>query len=80
MALCHFCAILNTSIDNTLQYSAWWTPFIYLKKVFPKEWNPGSASADMIRAILAHPSIDMEDRTTLLDQVRRDILFTHYAI
>ncbi|KAG1837976.1 hypothetical protein DFJ58DRAFT_734071 [Suillus subalutaceus] len=43
-----------------LQVSAWFSPLLYMAKAHGKDWTPGSASADMIRAIMCHPDYDPE--------------------
>ncbi|KAI6138097.1 hypothetical protein BKA82DRAFT_4367627 [Pisolithus tinctorius] len=37
-----------------LEYASWWTPLIHHDKFHPWDWSPGSASGDMVRAVLAH--------------------------
>ncbi|KAI6010563.1 hypothetical protein EDC04DRAFT_2905830 [Pisolithus marmoratus] len=65
-------------IQSTIfEISSWWTPYIYAAKIHPKEWNPGSASADMRRAVLAHPDYHVDSRNLLWDKIVL-ILFESY--
>ncbi|KAI6098727.1 hypothetical protein F5141DRAFT_1066787 [Pisolithus sp. B1] len=48
-----------------------------LPKVFLQEWSPGSASADMIWAIMGHPSILLKRHSAVCDEVI-STLFHHY--
>ncbi|KAG9309437.1 hypothetical protein JVU11DRAFT_10691 [Chiua virens] len=67
-----FLALKNTSMifarpaslmmTAQISVSSWFTPYVYLVKAHGREWLPGSASADMIRAILGHPSLNTENR------------------
>ncbi|KAI5988678.1 hypothetical protein F5J12DRAFT_786806 [Pisolithus orientalis] len=43
-----------------LEYASWWTLFIHHDKFHPQDWSPGSASTDMVRAVLAHRSLKMD--------------------
>ncbi|KAI6013307.1 hypothetical protein PISMIDRAFT_11860, partial [Pisolithus microcarpus 441] len=79
-----FCAFLTSSemrdrdmFTIVSQFSSWWSPYIYSAKVFPREWSPGSPTADMIRAIMAHPSIMPKKRMNVCDEVISAI-FNHY--
>ncbi|KAI6001145.1 hypothetical protein EDC04DRAFT_2908696 [Pisolithus marmoratus] len=65
-------------IQSTIfEISSWWTPYIYAAKIHPKEWNPGSASADMRWAVLAHPDYHVDSRNLLWDKIVL-ILFESY--
>ena len=61
------CAISKLRFNS--QMSSWFSPFVHCVKLFPKEWSPGSASADMIRAIYAHPSLIMDRRSDAVTDV-----------
>ncbi|KAI6038252.1 hypothetical protein EDC04DRAFT_3023880 [Pisolithus marmoratus] len=65
-------------IQSTIfEISSWWTPYIYTAKIHPKEWNPGSASADMRQVVLAHPDYHVDSRNLLWDKIVL-ILFESY--
>ncbi|KAI6008558.1 hypothetical protein EDC04DRAFT_2610903 [Pisolithus marmoratus] len=65
-------------IQSTIfEISLWWMPYIYTAKIHPKEWNPGSASADMRQAVLAHPDYHVDSRNLLWDKIVL-ILFESY--
>ncbi|KAI6009800.1 hypothetical protein EDC04DRAFT_2906448 [Pisolithus marmoratus] len=65
-------------IQSTIyEMSSWWSPYIYTTKIHPKEWNPGSASADMRRAVLAHPDYHIDCRNLLWDKIVL-VLFESY--
>ncbi|KAI6009798.1 hypothetical protein EDC04DRAFT_2906441 [Pisolithus marmoratus] len=57
--------------------SSWWSPYIYTTKIHLKEWNPGSASADMRQAVLAHPDYHVNCRNLLWDKIVL-VLFESY--
>ncbi|KAI5987834.1 hypothetical protein EDD15DRAFT_2371889 [Pisolithus albus] len=52
-----------------LELSSWWSPYVYATKVHPKEWMPGSASADMRRAIWAHPDFHADSRRCVWEKI-----------
>ncbi|KAI6155877.1 hypothetical protein BKA82DRAFT_4011287 [Pisolithus tinctorius] len=60
-----------------LELSSWWTPFVYTAKIHPKEWTPGSASADLRRAIFAHPQYHVDTRDVVWDKIVL-MIFEHY--
>ncbi|KAG2063580.1 hypothetical protein BDR04DRAFT_1123162, partial [Suillus decipiens] len=54
---------------SIFEVSAWFSPFLYMAKAHGKDWNPGSASAEMIRAIMAHPDYDPEQRGGVVAEI-----------
>jgi hypothetical protein len=52
-----------------IQFSSWFSPLIYMASVHGKYWTPGSASADMIRALFAHPDIIADKRAIAIEIV-----------
>ncbi|KAI6154547.1 hypothetical protein BKA82DRAFT_4347478 [Pisolithus tinctorius] len=60
-----------------LELSSWWTPFVYTAKIHPKEWTPGSASADLRHAIFAHPQYHVDTRDVVWDKIVL-MIFEHY--
>ncbi|KAI5983520.1 hypothetical protein EDC04DRAFT_2616154 [Pisolithus marmoratus] len=59
------------------QMSSWWLPYIYTAKIHPKEWNPGSPSANMRQAMLAHPDYHIDCHNLLWDKIVL-VLFESY--
>ncbi|KAI6041145.1 hypothetical protein EDC04DRAFT_2893359 [Pisolithus marmoratus] len=57
--------------------SLWWSPYIYTVKIHLKEWNPGSASANMRQAMLAHPDYHIDCHNLLWDKIVL-VLFESY--
>ncbi|KAI6038226.1 hypothetical protein EDC04DRAFT_2896739 [Pisolithus marmoratus] len=51
-----------------LELASWWSPFIYWASIFPCKWSPGSATADMFCAIMAHSSYIPQRRSNVCDQ------------
>ncbi|KAG2029408.1 hypothetical protein BDR03DRAFT_987774, partial [Suillus americanus] len=43
---------------SIFEVSSWFSLMLYMAKGHGKDWEPGSASADMIRAIMGHPNFD----------------------
>ncbi|KAI6019123.1 hypothetical protein EDC04DRAFT_2901858 [Pisolithus marmoratus] len=67
-----------TCIQLTIyEMSLWWSPYIYTTKIHPKEWNPGSPSANMRQAMLAHPDYHIDCRNLLWDKIVL-VLFESY--
>ncbi|KAI6035842.1 hypothetical protein EDC04DRAFT_2897623 [Pisolithus marmoratus] len=62
-----------------LEFALWWSPFIYWASVFPREWSPGSATADMFRAIMAHSSYIPQRHSNVCDQIAT-IVFEQYPL
>ncbi|KAG9308203.1 hypothetical protein JVU11DRAFT_12215 [Chiua virens] len=63
---------------SLLEVSSWWSPYIRLSNLHVKDWMPGSASADMIQAILAHPAYDIDLRHNMVDNVIH-MIFDSYS-
>ncbi|KAI5987130.1 hypothetical protein EDC04DRAFT_2913105 [Pisolithus marmoratus] len=67
-----------TCIQSTIyEMSLWWSPYIYATMIHPKEWNPGSPSADMRWAVLAHPDYHINCHNLLWDKIVL-VLFESY--
>ncbi|KAI6044351.1 hypothetical protein EDC04DRAFT_2938010 [Pisolithus marmoratus] len=65
-------------IQSTIyEMSSWWSPYIYTAKIHPKEWNPGSPSANMRQAMLAHPDYHIDCCNLLWDKIVL-VLFESY--
>ncbi|KAI6008564.1 hypothetical protein EDC04DRAFT_2610910 [Pisolithus marmoratus] len=65
-------------IQSTIyEMSSWWSPYISTAKIHPKEWNPGSASADMRQAVLAYPDYHVNCHNLLWDKIVL-VLFESY--
>ncbi|KAI5996059.1 hypothetical protein EDC04DRAFT_2612935 [Pisolithus marmoratus] len=62
-----------------LEFALWWLPFIYWASVFPREWSPGSATADMFCAIMAHSSYIPQRHSNVCDQIAT-IVFEQYPL
>ncbi|KAI6041840.1 hypothetical protein EDC04DRAFT_2892537 [Pisolithus marmoratus] len=62
-----------------LEFTSWWSPFIYWASVFPRKWSPGSATADMFHAIMAHSSYIPQRRSNICDQIAT-IVFEQYPL
>ncbi|KAI6017934.1 hypothetical protein BKA83DRAFT_12231 [Pisolithus microcarpus] len=54
---------------SILELSSWWSPYVYATKVHPKEWMPGSTSADMRRAVWAHPDFHADSRRSVWEKI-----------
>ncbi|KAI6043301.1 hypothetical protein EDC04DRAFT_2891150 [Pisolithus marmoratus] len=62
-----------------LKFTSWWLPFIYWASIFPREWSPGSATADMFHAIMAHSSYIPQRHSNVCDQIVT-IVFEQYPL
>ncbi|KAI6043291.1 hypothetical protein EDC04DRAFT_2891138 [Pisolithus marmoratus] len=62
-----------------LKFTSWWSPFIYWASIFPCEWSPGSATADMFHAIMAHLSYIPQRHSNVCDQIAT-IVFEQYPL
>lgn len=51
------------------QISSWFSPFVYMVKAHGNHWNTRSASAEMMRAVMGHPSFTSLERIKTLDAV-----------
>lgn len=67
----------NTIHSHDLQLSSWFSPYVRLRHLHTKEWSPGSPSADMIRAVLAHPALDTDHRRHAGANVSHHSICTH---
>ncbi|KAI5998561.1 hypothetical protein F5J12DRAFT_895514 [Pisolithus orientalis] len=61
-----------------LECASWWLLFIHHDKVHPQDWSPGSASADMVRAVLAHRSPKMDGCVSAINEIVA-MIFLQYA-
>ncbi|KAF8833727.1 hypothetical protein BDN67DRAFT_1072862 [Paxillus ammoniavirescens] len=79
------CSVFKTLVRNfemieksILEVSLWYSPYIAMAKSHGKDWDPGSASADMIRAVMAHPDYTPKDRSKALASII-NLFFSHFA-
>ncbi|KAI6025473.1 hypothetical protein EDC04DRAFT_2899807 [Pisolithus marmoratus] len=62
-----------------LEFASWWLPFIYWASIFPCEWLPGLATADMFHTIMAHSSYIPQRHSNVCDQIVT-IIFEQYPL
>ncbi|KAH0834046.1 hypothetical protein J3R83DRAFT_11311 [Lanmaoa asiatica] len=43
---------------SLIEISLWYSPLVYHQKLFSKQWNIGSATAEMLHALSAHPDLE----------------------
>lgn len=65
---------------SIFEVSSWFSPMLYMAKGHGKDWEPGSASADMIRAIMGHPNLDPIRRGDAVIEIHRSFfsMFAEY--
>ncbi|KAG9310708.1 hypothetical protein JVU11DRAFT_9304 [Chiua virens] len=52
-----------------MEVSSWFSPLMYNHKVIGSKWKVGSATADMLRAVAAHPDLRRTQTTKCMDTV-----------
>ncbi|KAI6154580.1 hypothetical protein BKA82DRAFT_34292 [Pisolithus tinctorius] len=62
-----------------LEYASWWLPFIHHDKFHPHNWSPGSASTDMVRAVLVHRLLKMDGCISATNEIIA-MIFSQYAM
>ncbi|KAI6146445.1 hypothetical protein BKA82DRAFT_31430 [Pisolithus tinctorius] len=82
LPLYHLIEVMNKHLlrinGALLEYASWWSPFIHHDKFHPCDWSPGSASADMVRVVLAHRSLKMDGCMSAINEIIA-MIFSQYA-